>query len=150
MRIGNRSEMQMLTSTMSPPPPSPCTARPTISIPVLTATAASSEPTQKTTLASSKIGLRPQMSEILPHSGVEAELASRYALPIQVKAAVDWKCSAMVGAAVVMIVYWQSSQFRVILERKKKVGLSVTENGGLLEAYHVECGEKNGHLQWPC
>jgi hypothetical protein len=62
------------------------------------------DPMKKTMFAMRRIGLRPQMSEILPHIGVEAALASRYAEPIQVYPAEEWKCSDMVGRAVVMIV----------------------------------------------
>jgi hypothetical protein len=36
-----------------------------------------SEPMKKITLARRRMGLRPQMSEIFPHIGVEAELARR-------------------------------------------------------------------------
>lgn len=43
-----------------------------------------SEPTKNTTLARSNIGLRPQMSDIFPQIGVDAEQASRYAEPIHV------------------------------------------------------------------
>ncbi len=76
--------MAMLTSTSRPPPPTPCRARAKINISMLTDTAASSEPTKKTALARSRIGLRPQMSEILPQTGVAAAEASRYADPIHV------------------------------------------------------------------
>lgn len=76
--------MQMLTRTTRPPPPMPCTALAAISIPMLVDRAATSEPMQKTALAISRMGLRPQMSDILPHIGVEAEFPSRYAEPIQV------------------------------------------------------------------
>lgn len=44
------------------------------------------------------------MSDILPHSGVDAAAASRYADPIQVNPAEEDKSSAMVSRAVVMIV----------------------------------------------
>lgn len=101
----NRSLIQMLTRTTRPPPPMPCIARAAISIPILTDSAAMSEPTKKVKFAISKIGLRPQISDILPHIGVDAELPSRYAEPIQVYPAAEWKCSEMVGTAVVMMVY---------------------------------------------
>lgn len=97
--------MQMLTRTTRPPPPMPCIALAAISIPMLVDRAATSEPMQKTALAISRIGLRPQTSDILPHIGVEAEFPRRYAEPIQVYPEAEWKCSAMVGTAVVMMVY---------------------------------------------
>lgn len=77
LRIENRSLMQMLTKIKMPPPPIPCTARPTMSMPMLTLTPASSEPTQKTPTAVSNTGLRPQMSDILPQLGAAAAFASR-------------------------------------------------------------------------
>lgn len=73
----NKSLMHTFTSVTMPPPPMPCTARATISIAMFTLTAANSEPTQNTPTASRRICLRPQMSDILPHDGAEAALASR-------------------------------------------------------------------------
>src|SRR5262245_56522282 len=84
LRIENRSLMQILTRMMIPPPPRPWMARLAISMLMLTLVALSRDPTQKTATAMSRMGLRPQMSEILPHIGAAAELASRYALPIHV------------------------------------------------------------------
>jgi hypothetical protein len=54
--------------------------------------------------AISKTGLRPQISENFPQDGVLAALASKYADPIHVYPAFEWKYSLIVGKAVVMIV----------------------------------------------
>lgn len=96
--------MQILTRIIRPPPPIPCMALAAINIPILTLTAANRLPIKKTADVTSRIGLRPQMSENLPHDGTEAALASRYADPIQVYPAFEWKYSLIVGNAVVIIV----------------------------------------------
>jgi hypothetical protein len=80
----NRSPIQILTSTRSPPPPIPCITRAVMSIPMFTLNAAIKLPARNTTLASINIGLRPKMSEILPHIGVDAAAPSRYPEPIHV------------------------------------------------------------------
>ena len=80
----NKSLIQIFARIMIPPPPIPCMARATISIPIETLTAASKLPTKKMLAAHSKIGFRPQMSENLPHDGVLAAHASKYAEPIHV------------------------------------------------------------------
>lgn len=79
-------------------------ARAVISIPIVTESAAIKLPTKKTPFAIKRIGLRPKMSENLPHMGVEAAEPSRYADPIHVYPAADPKYSEIVGKAVVMIV----------------------------------------------
>ena len=84
LRMLNRSLMQIFVRIISPPPPMPWIARAAINIPILTETPASSDPRKKIAHATSRIGLRPQMSLNLPHEGVEAAFASRYAEPIQV------------------------------------------------------------------
>lgn len=79
-----RSLMQMLAKIIRPPPPIPCIARPASSILIPVLSADIREPTRKTILATSSIGFRPQMSLNLPHVGVEAAAASKYAEPIHV------------------------------------------------------------------
>jgi len=71
---------------------------------MLTLTAASKLPIKNTAAALSNTGLRPQMSENFPHDGVLAALASKYADPIHVYPAFEWKYSLIVGKAVVIIV----------------------------------------------
>lgn len=58
---------------------------------------------KNTPAAINKIGFRPHISENFPQEGVLAALASKYAEPIQVYPAFEWKCSEMVGRAVVII-----------------------------------------------
>jgi hypothetical protein len=72
---------------------------------ILTESAAINDPTRNTTFAIRRIGFRPKMSEILPQMGVVAAAARRYAEPIHVYPAALWKCSDIVGRAVVMMVY---------------------------------------------
>jgi hypothetical protein len=74
--------------------------------------AATKDPTKKTTFAVMRIGFRPNMSENLAQIAVELAAASRYAEPIQVKPAADPKCSEMVGNAVVIIVVKKLAEFR--------------------------------------
>jgi hypothetical protein len=83
-RMLKRSEMQILTKIISPPPPMPCMALAAINIPILTLTAANRLPMKNTAQATSSTGFLPQISENLPHEGVEAALARRYAEPIHV------------------------------------------------------------------
>ena len=80
----NRSLIQMLERMIRPPPPIPWIARPASNILTLILSAAISDATKNTTLATSNIGFRPQMSLNLPHIGVEEAAASRYADPIHV------------------------------------------------------------------
>ena len=53
-------------------------------MPMLIARAATKDPTKNVKLAINSTGFRPNISLILPHIGVAAELARRYALPIHV------------------------------------------------------------------
>lgn len=80
----NKSEMVMLTSWIRPPPAAPCSARPTMSIVMLTDRAHMMELPQNSATAARRMGLRPQISDSLAHIGAAAALASRYAPPIQV------------------------------------------------------------------
>lgn len=96
--------MQIFTRTNKPPPPIPWTTRADINMAMLYASPATKLPTRNTTFAISSTGLRPKMSDIFPHIGVDAAAPSKYPEPIQVYPAGDWKCSAMDGSAVVIIV----------------------------------------------
>lgn len=73
----NMSLIQMLTKMRVPPPPMPCTARPTRSIGMFTLAPQRSEPIQKIPTAVNSTGFRPKMSDILPHDGAAAALANR-------------------------------------------------------------------------
>ena len=73
----NKSLMQILAKVIRPPPPAPCITRPVSSIWTLTLRAAIREPAKKNALATSMIGLRPQMSLNFPHVGVDADAARR-------------------------------------------------------------------------
>lgn len=73
----NKSLMQMLAKVIKPPPPVPCMTRPASSIWMLVLRADMREPRKKTELATSMIGLRPQISLIFPHVGVAAAAARR-------------------------------------------------------------------------
>lgn len=62
------------------------------------------DPTQNTPTVINKIGLRPQISEILPHMGAVAAFASRYADPIHVYPVVLLNSWEIVGMATVTMV----------------------------------------------
>ncbi len=66
-----------MDSTISPPPPSPCTARKAISWVMSCAAPHSADPTRKITMAVWNSLLRPYWSPSLPHSGVAAVAARR-------------------------------------------------------------------------
>jgi hypothetical protein len=83
----NISEMQILTKVNSPPPANPCTARPAISISILTAAPLRALPRKKIAVATRRSGFRPQISLSFPHTGVPAASASIYVDPTQVYAA---------------------------------------------------------------
>lgn len=74
-RMANRSDMQMLTKTIRPPPPMPWMTRAAMSMFIFTDTAASREPTKKMALVTSRMGFLPKISDTLPHIGVAAEFA---------------------------------------------------------------------------
>lgn len=66
-----------IDSTISPPPPRPCSARKAMSSPRLRERPHSAEPIRKITMTDWKSFFRPYMSPSLPHSGVAAVEASR-------------------------------------------------------------------------
>lgn len=74
----------MLTMDSIPPAPSPCMARPAMNASISVTSAHMRLPMKKMALAPSRMGLRPQMSESLPHDGVLAVWARVKAVPIQV------------------------------------------------------------------
>ncbi len=76
-RMLKRSLIQMLTNMISPPPPTPWTARPAINITMLTDTAEMSDPMKNMAAAASNTGFRPQISLNFPHVGTVAAFASR-------------------------------------------------------------------------
>jgi hypothetical protein len=76
--------METETMVIKPPPPIPCTALADISMPMLYDSAATRDPTKKTTLAIRRMGLRPKISDILAQIGVELAAPSRYAEPTHV------------------------------------------------------------------
>ncbi len=75
--ILNKSLMQIFTKIINPPPPIPCITRPANNILMLLAIAQIKLPTRNTMLATSRTGLRPKMSLIFPHVGVDAAAASK-------------------------------------------------------------------------
>ena len=79
------------------------------------------------------MGLRPQMSEVFAQMGPEAALARRYAPPIQVYPAADFRSREMVGAAVDTMVassaatntYKVSSSARFVSSGESTYGITV-------------------------
>ena len=66
------------------PPPTPWTVRATISHPMLSESAAISEPTDSATRVRTSIRFLPTTSPSRPSSGVETDAESRYAVSTQV------------------------------------------------------------------
>lgn len=97
-----------IDSTISPPPPSPCNARKPISSPMFCDMPHSADPIRKITIAAWKSFLRPYWSPSLPHSGVAAVDASRYAVTTQDRCSRPPRSLTMVGSAVDTIV-WSSA-----------------------------------------
>ena len=60
------SPIMMNASGISPPAPSPCSARNAISCPMFCACPHSTEPTRNSAMATMKTGLRPRTSDSLP------------------------------------------------------------------------------------
>ena len=96
----NMSDMVMLTSWVRPPPAAPWKARPMMRASMDDAVAQMMELPQNHATKSSRIGLRPQISEILDQIGAPAAFASRYAPPIQTKPDVPCSWSEIVGIIV--------------------------------------------------
>ena len=71
------SDMTIFTSCIRPPLATPCNALAAINISMLFDKAHMSEPPPKIATAMRRMGLRPQMSEILAHMGAPAALARR-------------------------------------------------------------------------
>lgn len=101
----NKSLIQIFTKMIRPPPPIPWITLPAINMLMLMLTAAISDPTKNTILATRTTGFRPKISLIFPHDGVAAAAARRYADPIHVKSAsLAWRTAEIVGRAVVTMV----------------------------------------------
>src|SRR5580692_3610811 len=94
--------------TISPPPPSPCTARNAINSTIECASPDSAEPTKKITIEAWKNLFRPYMSPSLPHNGVDTVEASRYAVITHDRCDNPCRSPAIVGSAVATIV-WSSA-----------------------------------------
>jgi hypothetical protein len=75
--ISNRSLTQILASRISPSAAAPWTARPAMSIPILTDVAQILELKKNRAIAANTIGFRPQMSDNLAQIGSVATLARR-------------------------------------------------------------------------
>jgi hypothetical protein len=73
----NRSETVTLTSCINPPPAVPWHARPIMSIFMVVETAQIIEVMKYIPTANRRIGLRPQISESLTHTGAAVALARR-------------------------------------------------------------------------
>lgn len=87
---------------------------------MLTESAAIKEPTKKMAFVVSKMGFLPKMSETLPHIGVAAEFAMRYAEPTQVYPEAELNFSAMVGKAVVTMVMSRATS-RTAMQRESMI-----------------------------
>jgi hypothetical protein len=112
---------------MIPPAAEPCTVRPAISCARVTDQPQMADPTANITTDPRRAGLRPQISAILPHTGVTAALASKYAEPIQTKAVLDCNWAEMEGTAVVMIEKSKAARNRVNWENKSQPSLTCPE-----------------------
>jgi len=75
--------MIAMTPTISPPAPRPCSARNPISSAIPCDVPDSAEPARKMTIEVRKMFFRPYRSLILPHSGVETDRPSVYAVTTQ-------------------------------------------------------------------
>jgi len=89
---------------MTPPAPFPWTERPPIKPFVVLEDAHIADPTKRMTTAARRIIFRPKISENLPHTGIDAALARRYADPNQMNAVAECNSLMMVGVAVVAMV----------------------------------------------
>ena len=69
--------MMVWAPTISPPPPSPCTARKMINSVMVWLKPDRADPTTKMTMAAWKKNFRPNWSPSFPHKGVETVEASR-------------------------------------------------------------------------
>ena len=96
--------MVMNTNCIRALPAVPCSALAAMSIVIDVLRAARILAAAKTATAARSAGLRPQMSLHLAQMGPEAAFARRYALPIQVYPAAEWRLAEMVGIAVATMV----------------------------------------------
>src|SRR3569833_2771603 len=96
--------MMIFTSARRPPPAAPWTARPTMSISMLTAVPHSALPRKHIATAIRRRIFRPQISLSFPQFGVAADAARRYAEPTQTYPSPEWKSLLIVGRAVVIMV----------------------------------------------
>ena len=101
---GTTSPIAACALTISPPPPSPWSARNAISSVIPCASPHSAEPTRKITSAPCSTTLRPKRSPSLPYSGVTAVTASRYAVTTHDRCSSPPSSPTIVGSAVDTIV----------------------------------------------
>lgn len=99
-RGGIRSPMIAMTPTIRPPAPRPCIARKPISWLMSWAIPLSAEPIRKITMEARKTPLRPYRSPSLPQIGVEAAVASVYAVTTHDRCSRPPSSPTIVGMAV--------------------------------------------------
>ena len=92
--------MIAIAPTARPPANRPCSARKPISCVMFCAAPLSAEPTRKPTIDVRKMPFRPYMSPSLPHSGVETEVPSTYAVTTQERCDRPPRSRTIVGIAV--------------------------------------------------
>src|SRR4051812_12251800 len=109
-----------IASVISPPAPSPCSARNAISSPRLAAAPLSADPSRKTRMAPWKSRLRPYKSLIRPHSGIETVAPSMYAVTTQAIWSRPPRSRTTVGSAVDTIV-WSSEASSIASSRPPKL-----------------------------
>jgi len=103
----------IMTNWRSPPPATPCRARPTISIVISNALAHMIELPKNNATATRWIGLRPQMSDRLAQIFAAPAFASKYAPPIHTYPAPECNSAEIVGIAVATIVWSRAATKRL-------------------------------------
>lgn len=97
-------------STIMPPPPTPCSTRAPISSGRFRARPQATEAIRKIEVEARYSRLRPNMSPSLPHSGVTAVDASRYAALTHAMSSNPFRSSAIRGNAVETIVWSRAAK----------------------------------------
>jgi len=106
-------------SRINPPPPSPCTARPAMSVVMSWDRPPITEPTMKMLMAPMKRPLRPIRSPSFPYTGIMTVEARMYAVVTQTMWLTPFNSPTMVGKAVLKIIWSSEARSIVIISPTK-------------------------------
>ncbi len=121
--------MTTMVTLISPPPPSPCTARKAISWSMSCAAPQSAEPSRKVATAPRKTRFAPRESQSLPYRGSAAVAASENALTSQGMRSMpcSGSSSRTIGTVAAETMFWSRTASSIVARQTAKPILSRSE-----------------------